>query len=382
MTDLRRTPLRRLLLLSALMGGASLVEDTATGNPVTFETDVAKPLVSLIANFLPVQASGTPSPENVLPITGWTGLKVEHFDENLLSINRTSAQSTQGITYTPIKQNNVPVAIKVEGTRTNTNPFFNLNYISKPGGGAGIAIQPGTYKIFGGTSEIRMQVFYHDANGVERLAGYDDGNGATVTIPADCTASWCRLLTWVDTKVDTVIYPIIMSADSSVTVYPATFPSTIYGGYVDLVTGEVWATYGHELFDGGKSNSWSVTVTGSDRLRASFVGAQLDDGKPKNGSTSSLKVDSMEATTAGGVNNAYIGSTGNFLCYPPLETTATKQDWLDYLSEHPMNVVYELETPVLITTLTPQQINAIKGNNTIWSDANSDCSVTFLKKGT
>ena len=44
--------------------------------------------------------------------------------------------------------------------------------------------------------------------------------------------------------------------------------------------------------------------------------------------------------------------------------------------------VLELASPILITTLTPQQINAIKGQtNTIWSDANGDCEVTYLKKG-
>ena len=45
-------------------------------------------------------------------------------------------------------------------------------------------------------------------------------------------------------------------------------------------------------------------------------------------------------------------------------------------------LAYGLATPVLLATLTPQQINAINGQtNTIWSDGNGDCSVTFLKKG-
>ena len=79
MTDLRKTPLRRLLLLSALMGGASLVEDTATGNPLTFTTDLAKPLVSLEVPFTPIQeGSGDPSPSNIRPIVPWNGLTVYH----------------------------------------------------------------------------------------------------------------------------------------------------------------------------------------------------------------------------------------------------------------------------------------------------------------
>ena len=66
------------LLFLAGASGVKGVEDTATGNPLTFLTDLAMPLKSLVANFLPIQSSGTPSPDNVLPITGWTGLDVWH----------------------------------------------------------------------------------------------------------------------------------------------------------------------------------------------------------------------------------------------------------------------------------------------------------------
>ena len=38
------TPVRKLLALKAFAGGVPLTEYTVTGNPVTFETNVAKPL--------------------------------------------------------------------------------------------------------------------------------------------------------------------------------------------------------------------------------------------------------------------------------------------------------------------------------------------------
>ena len=367
MIFMQDTPTNRLLNMK-MLAGAKITEDTATGNPAVFETDVAKALSHLKVNFLPVQAgSGDPSPSNVRNISGWTGLKVEHFDENLLTINRSSAQTNQGITYTPIKQDNKTVAVKVEGTRSNTNPFFNLNYISKQGGGAGIAIPAGTYKIFGGTAEVRLQVFYHDENGVERIAGYDDGNGATVTIPADCTASWCRLLTWVDTPVDTVIYPIIMASDSSVTVYPVTWTSegTVYGGYVDLVTGEVWATWA------GIDNKWS------DGTNESIIGTSITRKKFSVGSAIKTKVaNSMcniatYSTSEVEYIHFYVTTSGNVYLFLPSETD----------SDTAIQVASALETPTLITTLTPQQINALIGNNTVWSDANGDCEITYKKKG-
>ena len=75
---------KKLMFLKAA-AAVPAVEDSATGNPVTFLTDLAKPLKSLVANFLPIQASGTPSPDNILPITGWTGLNVSHGGKNLLN---------------------------------------------------------------------------------------------------------------------------------------------------------------------------------------------------------------------------------------------------------------------------------------------------------
>ena len=80
------TPVRKLLTLHAL-SGETLVEATATpGNPCTFETDVAKALKQCKVNFTPVQSgSGDPSPDNVRPISGWSGLNVTHCGQNLLN---------------------------------------------------------------------------------------------------------------------------------------------------------------------------------------------------------------------------------------------------------------------------------------------------------
>lgn len=69
------TGLKKLLMWKA-SGGAGpvtpLVEATASGNPATFVTDVARPLKACTVSFSPVQeGSGDPSPENVRPISGW-----------------------------------------------------------------------------------------------------------------------------------------------------------------------------------------------------------------------------------------------------------------------------------------------------------------------
>ena len=366
---------KKLMFLKAA-AAVPAVEDTTTGNPLTFVTDLAKPLKSLLIPFTPVQSgTGDPSPDNIRPIMPWDGLNVEHYDENLLAINRTYAQSTQGMTYTPIKQNNVPVAVKVEGTRTNVNPFFNLNYITKVGGGAGIAIPPGTYKIFGGTAEVRFQVFYHDANGVERLAGYDDGSGETVTIPADCTASWCRLLTWVDTPVDTVIYPIILSADSSVTVYPVSFPSLVYGGTLDVVSGVLTVEWAEITLNG--SEEWVSAE--NDTFFVVSVPAVKNSTAKQNLLCDLFKYSqSAPAYLVGGNFTNSITSTFN-IRLKKADSEMTLTEFKNILSSNNMHIVYKLESPQTVQ-LTAEQITALIGQNTLWSDANGSMTAVYLKK--
>lgn len=49
---------------------------TVIGNPVSFRTNINAPLDQCKVEFSPVQSSGTPSPSNILPISGWTGVTV------------------------------------------------------------------------------------------------------------------------------------------------------------------------------------------------------------------------------------------------------------------------------------------------------------------
>lgn len=59
------------------------VETTESGAVATFQTDLTKPLVSLVADINLVQAgSGDPSPDNVRPISGWTGAEIYHSGED------------------------------------------------------------------------------------------------------------------------------------------------------------------------------------------------------------------------------------------------------------------------------------------------------------
>lgn len=81
--------MRRRRGIMGLNGGAGIpvIAATATGNPLTFETDMVKPLKSLVIPFTPIQDDGTPTPDAPLPISGWTGCEIEHRGKNLFDKN-------------------------------------------------------------------------------------------------------------------------------------------------------------------------------------------------------------------------------------------------------------------------------------------------------
>lgn len=68
---------RRQIMGSNVPSTAHLA--TATGNPLTFATDMIRPLQSLVIPFTPVQeGSGYASIDNVRLITGWNGCEINH----------------------------------------------------------------------------------------------------------------------------------------------------------------------------------------------------------------------------------------------------------------------------------------------------------------
>ena len=358
MTDLRRTPLRRLLLLSALMGGASLVEDTATGNPVTFETDVAKPLVSLIANFLPVQASGTPAPDNILPITGWDAVKV---------------WKNKGVSV-PIEWDAESDGkyIGADGTIGNSSSFHYSDLLP----------------VIKGNYRYTFTASGFSTNRNTRIHGYNS------------QGQWVEQLTWENTENGTYYMDFVVPVgidyirisnaknvtNESIIETQETdisFPSTIYGGYVDMVTGEVWKTW--ETVDMG-SLRWLATGTSTTGVYRMYTPSLADVIEvPESNSVVGKVMCSVYQTRS--ADSTYsknmgvsVGSNKSVMVYDTDYNEETSVD--DFkTSVTGQTLAYGLASPVLITTLTPQQINAIKGNNAVWSDANSDCEVTYYKKG-
>ena len=89
--------LRRLIAARKAIGELpEISEYTATGNPATFTTNLARPLTKFEVPLLPVQSdSGDPSPDNVRPISGWSGVTVTANGQTILA----AWESVAGVVY-------------------------------------------------------------------------------------------------------------------------------------------------------------------------------------------------------------------------------------------------------------------------------------------
>ena len=328
-----------ILLIGAASGGKA-IEDTATGNPLTFLTDLAKPLKSLLIPFTPIQeGSGDPSPVNNRPIVPWNGLTVDHISENLWKNNETQSFTRY---------------VKITLSQ---------------------ALPAGTYTF---TATVESET-----TGTECVVGFSKGNNniiATAKLPKSGRHS--ATFTVNDT-VDTVyMYADIDYAPSAglnatysgILIeegtdaperHTATFPSPVYGGTLDVVSGVLTVEWC------GIVKTWSEGTnasTASGYTRKSFtfpvpvrgVNGQYFAQQKCNIAKLEWSVDRK--------THFYIDDSTAYLWLP--EDTDADQE---------IQFVSKLVTPQEIQ-LTPQQITAIKGNNTVWSDANGEMTAVYLKK--
>lgn len=159
---------------------------------------------------------------------------------------------------------------------------------------------------------------------------------------------------------------------------------TVYGGYVDLVKGEVVAEYFGFIADGEniKTNRGYVDDTsyGAGIVYMDRYGFPDSDRLSVNTYCSTLN-----PTRFSSQNCIYWATNGAFyLVFYPFSKTAEDsktsseaiEETNEWLKQHPTQIVYKLRTPIHYS-LTPQQLLTFKGENNIWSDTNGQTEVKF-----
>ena len=360
-------------------------EKSVTAGIVTVE-DADGGDAGLTLNLEPHQSgSGDPSPENIRPITGWTGAKVTRTGKNLANIKSNNAVNHQRITisgdegdltFTSIDAygragyaitglkvgQRYTFSAKVAKTATsNTGSSIYLNNEVKWNYAYGtftIGTQVKAESLYSRTFVATTDVFFV---GVYTSAG--NGYPDTITIK--------------EAQLE------LSSTASSYEPYSGqthdiTFPTeagTVCGGTLDVKSGKLTV------------DRAMVTVNGTETISASnanrFFIKYSDSrtiGTINQNTDASVMCDRLKSTTWEGLARA-----GNDLACAPLfgngiafrdDTITTVQGWEDYFTANPTQFSYALATPQTYQ-LTPTEVTMLIGHNTIWMDADGTIKLDY-----
>jgi hypothetical protein len=360
---------------------------------VGFSTHVTEELVSVKVGFDPVQSgSGDPSPSNVRPISGWTGVKLTRSGTNVISPAPAGDTELNGVTFT----SNGDGTYKIKGTASayttfvvNVEPFTIPISVAKGGNGV-MALN----NSFVGVSGVGIGFYYNSTiidtwglSGVNRVSnGYSAMGGKlcnkwSISVPSGASVDGTIAPVFRSDGVNTSGFVPFTGYD----VVEVTWQSeagTVYGGTLDVSTGVLTINKVCVTIDGATLKADGITKYGQNYRTTTYYTSGLA-GKYTSGTTFCMS-DKMLVSIAYTVSNpgnatkicVFPHSTGILVTFPAdtgITTRALADAW--FVENTPI-VCYELVTPSTVQ-LTAQQITALRGDNTVWHSMNGGISVEY-----
>ena len=348
-------------LMGYNQGRMSLGLKNITGNPLQFNSPNTQALKSCIVTMEPIQpGSGDPSPENVRPISGWTGCNVYQTGKNLF--DKTADDTTNGYVA------NKYLFSDGAGTTPGTPSDWAISeYIS---------VCPNTVYTISGlltSGSYNPSICQYD-NSKSFVAGKKYENSADVTITTTATTAFIRI------SIPTANINVLqLELGSTATAYepysgttiPITFPSpsgTVYGGTIDVVSGKLMVDKAYLYVDGSVSIN-NVSYSTASQIYYATI-------KTSIGSITS-EIDNAHVISntfignkAIRVGHTYVANNGIALVAILPQDITTKEAANAWFSDNPTQFVYDLATH-LTYQLTPQEITTIIGRNTMWTDGDN-----------
>ena len=331
---------------------APVIINEVSGDIATFADGAdGMPIKHLIANIEPVRAEGTPSPENPLPITGWTGLSGQACGKNLLP-SEAQSQTINGVTFTVnTDEDGALISITANGTATDNTIYNIMRHIDVKAGW-----------ILSGTPSIG-RMFCSNQGGTVDFAR--SVNGAEGVVNQDAEDAKVYILVLSGTTLNNAVFLPMLRASSTDSTYEpyqgdtisvswASEAGTVYGGTLDVVTGELKVTHcGSDL--GGFT--WHRHNDGY-----YYSGSVTQLAKPNSASINSIFPSSQSASG----DRLYIGYAANIYAF--CASVSTAEDFKTLVTGQ--TLVYELATPI-VYQLDPVTVNTLLGNNTVYVDCGS-----------
>lgn len=322
----------------------------------SFNDGTANPMPSLEISIEPVQSgSGDPSPSNVRPISGWSGANVTRTGKNILSINEVYGNKT-GITINdnvatgktssffsaPFnipknlvgKQLTLSVKAVVPNSVTSVYTQATVNNVNIYGN-----------RILSNTTGVTSVTFTPESTEDSFRITYGDGNDI-ITV-SDLQVEIGTPTNYSPYQGSTLSIPFHDSSNN---------PITVYGGQLNVTTGELTATMAS--VDLGTLN-WEIGYT-------AFIAritnpAPADNDAPANMLCNKYPIKAYAGQPQKSISR--VADTGliRFVDSDYESTAAVKT------AMNGVQLVYELATPITYQ-LTPTQVTTLLGQNNIFAD--------------
>lgn len=304
---------------------APVIIDTVSGAVASFPDGAdGLPLHKLTVQIEPVQAgSGDPSPENIRPISGWTGCKVTRNGKNFFA-DKTLVGAIKSFNIGTIAKNaDGSFTVTLNSNATST-VLLSFN-VSMPDYGSNATqnqrektLPNGNYRnVFNSDvpSYFHIQVIATNVADASDLNVLTNSHNASFSIDDSFKYNWIRLSISAGCPAGTyILWPMILRADETdETYYPyagktvnvswQTEAGTVYGGTLDATTGVLsvfphYASYNGETLIGPWVSSMDVYAPGT----SPTIGAQVVD---MGGETITYQLTPQEVTTLLGANNIW-----------------------------------------------------------------------------
>ena len=336
--------------------------DTASGAVATFADGADDiPMKSVKVAIEPVQSgSGDPSPDNVRPISGFTGCEVVRAGKNLFSYD--PAKVTTGTTtaetiraYYPLEVSNCTLSFSAELIDSGSVTNSNIN-IGK--------LKDGILSVIGGfiySDKITESTFTFLENEQAVLIS------AGTSIPS-VTGNFPKYRICVTTGSTPQSYEPY-TGDT----YPITFPSeagTVYGGELDVTNGVL--TVDRATVDLGTLN-WNRSNNNGGWSHYLFFANIQTQTLQKNYMCSVYPIAPLVDIIQSPTDKAIYGLTSNTYIYIRDDDYATATDFKSAVTGQ--TLVYELAEPITYH-LTPTEIKSLFGDNNVWADT-GDTTVVY-----
>lgn len=363
---------------------APAIEVEASGSIITVDDAAAMNVRGLVSTIKPVQAAGTPSPDNPLPISGWDAVNAQRTGENLFGgefMRDVIVEKASGV-YDELT-NTVRAAAYYLGSKCLFSNFKeNTQY---------------TFVITGYNEDANR------GNGNIRIR-YTDGTTQDISFGSnDTTKSTSVTVSFAGKSIDGLygvfqaaysvfylnecgVFEGVLTADDFVPyegqTLTAALPETVYGGTLDWKTGVLTVTHIRRVMTGNEVMSANPTVgAGAGRFRFYYSPGDVKQQYPTTSIAKELYCSHYQAASEDGVYRGTQGVSASQAIYFGDNRFDTVEEFKTYLAGQntagtPVTLVYMLKNPYTIQ-LTPQQMDMLKGLNNVWSDC-GDTSFVYV----